>query len=344
IAILIGFLIAIATNADTFYMVSRLSKDTFLRSTISQAADQVVMTQVVSQLNLESMMQISAPTRAAQMSAAQVQWRVKEVGGEHCPAIDLLTYWQPELSGRPLPATAIAIQIRPTSDTAPFYVLADKLIGQQDLAIEPFPSPMETPQGILGLSLQPNGRLIPVLEGTSFILPAIAPPAQSLHPAVAIAMNQMSEPVAGSVTGSVTDSGYPLTRSMEADPATPTILVVDDAALMRRRLSASLSAYGYRVESCADGLEAWNWLRSHPQPALMITDIEMPYLDGFSLTDRCRKSEMTQPILVISSRLAEEWSLEAKRVGATDFLTKGFSTSELLRKVEQLLNPVLTPS
>jgi hypothetical protein len=43
IAILIGFLIAIATNADTFYMVSRLSKDTFLRSTISQAADQAVM-------------------------------------------------------------------------------------------------------------------------------------------------------------------------------------------------------------------------------------------------------------------------------------------------------------
>jgi hypothetical protein len=43
IAILIGFLIAIATNADTFYMVSRLSKDTFLRSTISQAADQVVL-------------------------------------------------------------------------------------------------------------------------------------------------------------------------------------------------------------------------------------------------------------------------------------------------------------
>ena len=43
IAILIGFLFAIATNSDTFYMVSRLSKDTLLRSTISQAADQAIV-------------------------------------------------------------------------------------------------------------------------------------------------------------------------------------------------------------------------------------------------------------------------------------------------------------
>jgi CheY-like chemotaxis protein len=111
---------------------------------------------------------------------------------------------------------------------------------------------------------------------------------------------------------------------------------VDDAALMRRRIEASLTAYGYSTHTCTDGQEAWNWLQVHPQPDLIITDIEMPNMDGFTLIERCRSHGITVPILVVSSRLSEEWSNEAHRLGATDYLTKGFSTVELLKKVNSL--------
>ena len=115
------------------------------------------------------------------------------------------------------------------------------------------------------------------------------------------------------------------------------ILVVDDAALMRRRIESGLSPQGYEVATCDDGMDAWQWLQRHGQPALLITDIEMPRMDGFTLIDRCRQAGLDMPILVISSRLAEEWSRETARLGATDYLTKGFSTSELVNKVSSLL-------
>jgi DNA-binding response OmpR family regulator len=68
-------------------------------------------------------------------------------------------------------------------------------------------------------------------------------------------------------------------------------------------------------------------------------------MDGFTLIDRCRQTGLDLPILVVSSRLAEEWGREAKRLGASDFINKGFSTSELISKVNQLLSvPVSAPS
>ena len=82
-------------------------------------------------------------------------------------------------------------------------------------------------------------------------------------------------------------------------------------------------------------MEAWNWLQVNPHPALIITDIEMPNLDGFGLIYRCRQENWNLPIIVISSRLAEEWGEEARRLGGTDFLTKEFSTSELIAKIQQ---------
>jgi DNA-binding response OmpR family regulator len=106
---------------------------------------------------------------------------------------------------------------------------------------------------------------------------------------------------------------------------------------MRRRIEASLTAYGYTVNTCADGQEAWNWLSTHPTPAMVITDIEMPHIDGFTLIDRARQAGITIPFVVVSSRLAENWSKEARRLGATDYLTKGFSTYELINKVKSLL-------
>lgn len=70
---------------------------------------------------------------------------------------------------------------------------------------------------------------------------------------------------------------------------------------------------------------------------MVITDIEMPNMDGFTLIDRARQAGITIPMVVVSSRLAQEWSKEAKRLGATDYLTKGFSTLELINKVKSLL-------
>lgn len=238
--------------------------------------------------------------------------------------LDLLEYWQSQAAEPSLADTAVCLYILPAETSQGIWLLADDLLGQTELLINPVPSPLLAPIGLLGVSLQPNGSLVPVVDATTLaevllsgdrVLPGV--PVQPENEAPASGLRSSAAPT--------------------ADRLTQTILVVDDAALMRRRIEASLTAYGYGVSTCGDGQEAWNWLQSNPTPAMVITDIEMPNMDGFTLIDRARQAGIKVPIVVVSSRLAQEWGKEARRLGATDYLTKGFSTPELIEKVKSLL-------
>jgi chemotaxis protein histidine kinase CheA len=230
---------------------------------------------------------------------------------------DLSHYWSN--TGRSLPENAICIRTKQADEqadgsttTSDLWFIADDLLGQEDLLINPLPSPLITPAGLLGVSLQPDGCLISILDP------------------VALAEVIRSAPI-------VTEMSSPELSTAEPESSAITILVVDDAALMRRRLEGSLHSHGFATYTCADGVEALNWLQTNGLPDLMITDVEMPNMDGFTLIDRCRQSGMEMPILVVSSRLSEEWGGEAKRLGATDYLNKGFSTAVLIDKVNQCL-------
>lgn len=229
------------------------------------------------------------------------------------PAIDLYQYWQGQTETRSLLPSAIAIRTKQIENDHGVWIIADTLIGQSDLLVNPIPLPLIAPIGLIGMSLMPDGKLIPVIDAISF--------AEAFLP---------------SQTDLVTTGSHPNTSFL--DPSgNLQILVVDDAALMRRRIESSLSPQGYDITTCDDGMEAWQWLQRHNPPALLITDIEMPNMDGFTLIDQCRQAGFKMPILVISSRLSEEWSRETRRLGADDYLTKGFSTSELVNKVGILL-------
>jgi chemotaxis protein histidine kinase CheA len=224
---------------------------------------------------------------------------------------NLANYWQ--FAHRSLPDTAVCIRTRQGADGVEIWSIADDLLGQAELLINPLPSPLIAPVGLLGVSLQSDGRLISILDPIALT-------------------TRLS-------TNSDRDSDYSFnTLAVEQiKPSAPTILIVDDAALMRRRFEASLTIAGFITHTCNDGLEALNWLQTNPLPDLMITDVEMPNMDGFTLIDRARQAKIEIPILVVSSRLSEEWGKEARRLGATDYLNKGFSTPELLQKVNSLL-------
>ena len=222
------------------------------------------------------------------------------------PALDLYQYWKGEVSSRSYLPTSIAIRTKRSQDSLGVWLIADSLMGQSDLLVNAIPNPLLTPVGIMGVSLQADGKLIPVIDPVPLIDRLLS-------------SDQTSD------------------RAAMAIEETAQILVVDDAALMRRRIESSLTNAGYNIHTCSDGLEAWNWMQNHTQPTLLITDIEMPGMDGFTLIDRCRQAGMVMPIMVISSRLAEEWSKETKRLGADDYLTKGFTTAQLLEKVANLL-------
>ncbi len=258
-------------------------------------------------------------------------WMLTTSDGITLPGFDLNNYWQPvnftdgKLTQRSFPETAICIRTRQTDGTSQIWAIADDLLGQSELLINPLPSPLIPPIGLLGVSVQPDGRPISILDPIALTTAISTTPARVLN----------------SHLGKLEPQSK-IVDFLKPAVTLPVILIVDDAAMMRRRFEASLNANGFITHTCNDGLEALNWLQTNQHPALMITDVEMPNMDGFTLIDRCRQAQIEIPILVVSSRLSAEWGKEARRLGANEYLNKGFSTPELLQKVNSLLEVGVT--
>ncbi len=109
------------------------------------------------------------------------------------------------------------------------------------------------------------------------------------------------------------------------------ILIVDDERQITRVLRTSLESHGYQVAIASDGLEALRTFETF-HPDLVITDLSMPNMDGVELTRSIRRLAET-PIVVLSVREQDITKVAALDAGANDYITKPFSTPELLARV-----------
>lgn len=115
------------------------------------------------------------------------------------------------------------------------------------------------------------------------------------------------------------------------------ILTVDDSASMRALLKASLTAQGYRIESANDGEHGLQ--RMHEvQPDLLITDINMPKMDGFELMEAVRAEPAFRgtPILVLSTEFSDDKKARAREAGATGWITKPFDPTKLATAIRRV--------
>lgn len=116
---------------------------------------------------------------------------------------------------------------------------------------------------------------------------------------------------------------------------TERILVIDDEPQITRVLRAALSAQRYDVRTANDPEEALR-LFAEWAPDLVITDLVMPEMTGVDLCRAIRRTKQT-PIIVLSVREQEHFKVEALDAGADDYVTKPFSTQELLARVRAQL-------
>ncbi|MHB9025841.1 MAG: response regulator transcription factor [Armatimonadota bacterium] len=114
-----------------------------------------------------------------------------------------------------------------------------------------------------------------------------------------------------------------------------TILVVDDEAQIRRALHALLTARGYAVELAENGEDALTAAAARP-PDLVILDLSMPGMDGLEVCRELR-AWYAGPILILSVHGEDRQKVAALDLGADDYLTKPFSTAELLARIRALL-------
>jgi two-component system chemotaxis response regulator CheY len=109
-----------------------------------------------------------------------------------------------------------------------------------------------------------------------------------------------------------------------------TILTVDDSASMRMLLKVSLSAQGFKIEGAEDGVHGLERMKE-VNPDLLITDINMPHMDGFELIEAVRALPQFRgtPILVLSTEFSDEKKTRARTAGATGWITKPFDADKL---------------
>ncbi|MEF7614800.1 Hpt domain-containing protein [Aquincola sp. MAHUQ-54] len=117
-------------------------------------------------------------------------------------------------------------------------------------------------------------------------------------------------------------------------PQAPLVLVVDDSLTVRRVTQRLLLREGYRVELAKDGVEGLEKL-GQERPAVLLTDIEMPRMDGFDLVRQLRGEARLQglPVIMITSRIAQKHRDVAAELGVDHYLGKPYSEEELLALV-----------
>jgi DNA-binding response OmpR family regulator len=118
------------------------------------------------------------------------------------------------------------------------------------------------------------------------------------------------------------------------------VLVVDDDSSLRVLVTKALEANGYAVTQASDGLAASELLgQATPLPDLLICDIMMPTIDGFSLARLIKgRAELRGiPIIFLTARAAAEDVVHGIKLGAKHYLQKPFKLKELIDKVDKLL-------
>ena len=114
-----------------------------------------------------------------------------------------------------------------------------------------------------------------------------------------------------------------------------TILVVDDAAFMRMRMSKILTEAGYQVVQAENGLEAVEKYRSE-KPDAVLMDITMPEMDGLTALREIRSLDPTARVAMVTALGQQQIVLEAVKSGAKDFLVKPCEGDRVLAAVSKL--------
>jgi two-component system chemotaxis response regulator CheY len=117
------------------------------------------------------------------------------------------------------------------------------------------------------------------------------------------------------------------------------VLVVDDSSSMRTLVSSTLKGLGFETTEAADGSDALQKVKTMRTVDLVITDLNMPVMDGITFVQNLRKLAALKyvPVLLLTTETRTEFKDKAKAAGATGWLTKPFDPKALTAVVQRIL-------
>ncbi len=189
-------------------------------------------------------------------------------------------------------------------------VHVDEVMGNQEVVMKPMGTQLAHVPGMIGATVLGDGAIVLVINPV-----------------------QLANREALSSGAIKVSSVAPV-----VEQAKKVALVVDDSLTMRKVLSRVLERDGFEVETANDGMDAIMKLQSMT-PDIILTDIEMPRMDGFEFSRYVRDNQATTatPLIIISSRTADKHRNVAIEIGVNAFLGKPVQDDELLEQVHALL-------
>jgi len=190
----------------------------------------------------------------------------------------------------------------------------DEVLGNREVVVKNLGPQLARLPGLAGMSVLASGAVVLIYNPVA-LAAVYGEQARQLRMAP-------ETPVAG---------GAQSATIMAASEELPLVLVVDDSITVRRVTQRLLKREGYRVTLAADGLQALEKLQEE-RPAVVLSDIEMPRMDGFDLARNIRGDDKLKdlPIIMITSRIAEKHREHARELGVDHYLGKPYSEDELL--------------
>lgn len=118
-----------------------------------------------------------------------------------------------------------------------------------------------------------------------------------------------------------------------------TVLVVDDSSTMRQMVAYTLTSAGYEVVEAGNGKEAVGKLNAGTKPALVVTDLNMPEMDGITLITEIRKMAAFKftPILMLTTESTDDKKKAGQAAGATGWIVKPFNPEQMLKVIQKVL-------
>lgn len=204
-------------------------------------------------------------------------------------------------------------------------VHVDEVLGNQEVVVKNLGPQLSRLPGLAGMSVLASGAVVLVYN------PVALATVYGEHARQLTEIRAAEAAASGTTTG-----GTAAAPAMPAVSEIPLILVVDDSITVRRVTQRLLHREGYRVALAADGLQALERLQEE-LPAVVLSDIEMPRMDGFDLARNIRGDAQMKhlPIIMITSRIAEKHREHAAELGVDHYLGKPYSEEELLSLVRR---------
>ncbi|MEH1800342.1 MAG: response regulator [Nostoc sp.] len=228
----------------------------------------------------------------------------------------------------------------------------DQIIGEQELVIRPLGNAIAPPKYIYGCSSLANGNLILVIDASLLVksseiqqttldiraLPVASSPNKKALPISGHTFS--STPLLVASTSTTTIETQPNYSQEPGNKSPKFILVVDDAISLRQTLSLTLQKSGYQVIQAQNGVEALEKLQLHPEIQVVVSDLEMPRMNGFELLSNFRQYPNLAkiPVVILTSRSAEKHRQLAQELGAKAYLTKPYLEHEFLSTIKSLIN------